>query len=96
MYNCEFPNCAYKTAHRTQINNHHIVPVENGGSDKQHNRIFLCPTHHTKVFIEGAHGMHSIKGDDSISINGWFRTTGGSGRVLEYMDSGGNLCYQNY
>lgn len=95
MYKCEFPGCEYETSHRTQINNHHIVPVENGGSDKKFNRIMLCPTHHTKVYIpEATNGIHTVKGNDSVILKQWMQSTGG--RVLEYIDSGGNTCYQNY
>ena len=86
MYCCEFPGCTYFTAVKSQINYHHIVPKELNGSDKKFNRIFLCPTHHTKVFIpEATRGIHTKKGIDSIIINGWRHST--AGKILEYIDS---------
>ena len=85
MFKCEFPGCDYTTKYRTQINNHHIKPVECGGSDKGFNRIWLCPTHHTKVYIpEATRGIHTIKGEDSIMIKGWLQST--KGRILEYIN----------
>ena len=93
IYNCEFPKCNYNTSHRSQIQYHHIVPVELNGSDKDYNRIWLCPTHHTKVFVkESRSGIHSIQGEDSIVIIQWMEST--QGRVLEYQDRSGNSFYE--
>ena len=44
MYFCEL--CDYSTPNRNNIENHHIVPKELKGSDKQYNRVYLCPNHH--------------------------------------------------
>lgn len=94
MYYCEFPGCEYCTSLKSQINYHHIKPIELGGVDLLYNRIYLCPTHHTKVFVpEAKNGIHSIKGDDSIIIIGWLQST--DGIVLEYIDSFGSIQYQN-
>jgi len=61
-YNCKFPKCDYSTNHRSQINYHHIIPQELNGSHKDYNRIWLCPTHHTKIYVpESKSGIHSIK-----------------------------------
>ena len=92
QYNCKFPNCDYSTNHRSQINYHHIIPRELNGSNKDFNRIWLCPTHHTKIYIPHSNGMHSIKGSDSIILVGWLTSTGG--RVLEYKDIGGTSFYE--
>jgi hypothetical protein len=92
QYNCKFPNCDYSTNHRSQINYHHIIPRELNGSDKDFNRIWLCPTHHTKIYIPHSNGMHNIKGSDSIILVGWLSSTGG--RVLEYKDIGGTSFYE--
>jgi len=92
-YSCEFPKCNYSTDHRSQINYHHIVPQELKGSNKDYNRIWLCPTHHTKIYIpESARGMHSIKGSDSIILIRWLSST--KGRILEYKDIDGNNFYE--
>ena len=92
-FNCEFPKCDYSTSHRSQVNYHHIVPLELNGSDKDYNRIWLCPTHHTKIFVpKSKSGMHSIKGLDSIVLIQWLNST--QGRVLEYKDRNGNKFYE--
>ena len=95
MYKCEFPGCVgYETEHRSQIHYHHIIPRECGGSNLSKNLIPVCPNCHSRIFIEGTHGIHSVNGNDSIVINRWMKST--AGRVLEYKDNGGNTCYQNY
>ena len=92
MFKCEFPGCCYETAYRSQINFHHIKPKELGGDDKKSNLIHLCPTHHTKVYVEGTTaGIHTIQGSDSIILRGWLQSTGG--KVLEYIDENGNTQY---
>lgn len=91
-YHCEFPGCDYKTQEKSQINNHHIKPKELGGSNAKYNRAYLCPTHHTKVYIpEATRGIHTKKGEDSIIISGWLQSTGG--RVLEYIDVNEQVQY---
>jgi len=91
-YLCEFPNCNYSTCYRTQIHDHHINPVELGGENKRCNRIFLCPNHHTKVFIpESKSGIHTVKGKDSIILKGWLQSTGGM--ILNYIDQDGKEQY---
>jgi len=87
-YHCQFPGCDYKTNEKSQIVSHHIKPVELNGSDAAYNRINVCPTHHTHIYIPAAkHGIHIIKGENSIIILGWLQSTGG--RVLEYVDNKG-------
>jgi len=89
LFGCEFPKCNYTTNHRSQVNYHHIVPLELNGSDKDYNRIWLCPTHHTKIYVpKSKSGMHTIKGQDSIVLIQWLNSTGG--KVLEYNDIKGN------
>ena len=93
MYHCNFPGCGYITEERTQINYHHIEQKSDGGSDRRHNRIYLCPTCHTKIYIpEAREGMHTVKGKDSIIILGWFKSTGVT-RVLKYLDHNGEEQY---
>ena len=83
-YKCMFPNCTYSTSSREKIDYHHIKPKELGGSNKHHNRIFLCPTHHRHIYIpEAAYGIHSIKDKDSIIIKGYIDSTAGKG--LRYI-----------
>jgi len=95
MYKCQFPGCEYETRYRSQINFHHIVPQEDvNTSNKSWNLICLCPSHHTKIYIPSASsGIHTVRGDDSIILKRWMQSTGG--RVLEYIDIDGNVCYQN-
>lgn len=91
MYNCQFPDCKYQTENRSQIVDHHIIPRELGGSNKKNNLIFLCPNHHTKIYIpEATNGIHAIKGDDSIILKGWLNSTGG--KVLEYTNGEDEIC----
>jgi hypothetical protein len=83
-YQCEFPNCDYETNIRSQINKHHIVSKQQGGSNKEYNMIWLCPTHHTKIYIpECKKGIHSIKSEDSVIIHRWLSGTISS-KILEY------------
>ena len=93
IYNCELKSCNYTTLNRSQIQYHHIVPLELNGSNKEYNRIWLCPTCHTKVYVkESRRGIHSIQGQDSIIIIQWMSST--SGRVLECQDRSGNNFYE--
>ena len=92
QYNCEFPKCNYNTKYRSQIHDHHIIPQELKGSNKRYNRIYLCPTHHTKIYIpESKNGIHSIKGSDSLILIRWLSST--KGKILEYKDIKGNTFY---
>jgi len=87
-YKCEWPNCSYTTTTRKEINYHHIQQSSYGGSDKKFNRIWLCPNHHSKVYIpESKSGIHSIKGTNSIIILKWVYST--SGKILHYIDING-------
>ena len=91
-YSCQFPNCSYSTDSRHQIHYHHIDPVELEGSNKKFNRIWLCPTHHSWVYIpESKSGIHSIKTDNSMVLLSWKQST--VGRVLEYIKNG-EKCYE--
>ena len=68
------------------------VQVELRGENKKCNRIFLCPNHHTKVFIpESKSGIHTVKGKDSIILKGWLQSTGGM--ILNYIDQDGKEQY---
>lgn len=88
-YKCQFPNCNYTTDQRTQIHNHHIVPKKLNGSNKSKNRIYLCPTHHTKIFQPSVkRGIHSKKSEDSLILLGWISGTNGTN--LHYTDLDGN------
>lgn len=91
-YHCEFPNCTYETNQRSHIHIHHIIPREFGGCDKKWNKIFLCPNcHATKIFVPNSSGIHSYKTKETIVIKGWRISTGG--RMLEYIDANGEVCY---
>lgn len=83
-HKCQFPGCTYETESRTQIHNHHIIPKECGGSDREGNRIFLCPNCHTRIFVPTAKtGIHSFNNENSIILIHKLRST--SGMVLEYV-----------
>lgn len=87
LYRCQFPGCGFSTEVRTQIHRHHIVPREHNGSNQEHNRISLCPGHHTKIYIPNAtRGIHANKGTDSIVLLGWKDST--AGKVLNYLENG--------
>jgi hypothetical protein len=84
MFYCQF--CDYQSE-RSSIHYHHIIPKENGGSDQDKNRVYLCPNHHNKIFCSTAKsGIHSIKQSDSIEIIGWFSSSDGV-RVLQYIEN---------
>jgi len=92
MYRCEFPGCDYVCEGRSQIHEHHIIPKKLNGSNKKSNKIYVCPNCHTRIYVPGMrNGIHSIKNKDSIIINGWLGST--NGRVLEYINSSGNIDY---
>lgn len=82
MFYCEC--CNYKTKNRSKIQSHHIIPVELNGSNSKSNRVYLCPTCHSKVYIKEARsGQHSIKGLEYLVIDGWKLST--LGKVLIYF-----------
>ena len=92
MYICEFPGCDYTCDSRSQIHSHHIIPKTHNGTNKKHNRIYVCPNCHSRIYVPGvSYGIHSVKTKESIIINGWFNST--NGRVLEYINSSGNIDY---
>jgi predicted restriction endonuclease len=85
VYQCEFPFCNYETKVRNKIHKHHIIPKELGGNNNKSNLIFLCPTCHSKIFIEKSlKGQHSILDNDSIIIIGKKLST--NGMVLHYYN----------
>lgn len=85
MFKCQYPNCKYETNFRNQIDYHHIVPKELGGSDKAHNRIYLCPNHHKSIYVpEAKHGIHSINNNSTILIRKVYST---AGFLLEYKEN---------
>lgn len=86
IYKCQFPYCNYSTKVRTQIHSHHITPREQGGSNKKINRIYLCPNHHSKIYIPTAsRGMHAKRSKDSLILLGWKSST--SGLMLHYIEN---------
>lgn len=92
VYYCEYPNCEYKTESRNKINHHHIVPKELQGTDLLYNKVYLCPTHHSLVYIpESKSGNHSIRTKDSFQILGIVSST--AGFLLNIIDSTGNETF---
>ena len=86
FYKCEFPYCEFKTVDRSSIDFHHIEPKELGGKNSAKNRIWLCPNHHRKIFVEKSKGgLHSIFKEDSIILlNRLSSTTGSVLRFKKY------------
>lgn len=84
MFHCEL--CNYYSI-RSKLELHHIIPRSLGGSNKSNNLVYLCPTCHNLIYIDGmTHGKHSIKVDNSIIINSWKMST--SGKVLHFIKDG--------
>ncbi len=80
-FNCKFPECIYETDNRHQIHNHHIIPKEMGGDNAKHNKIMLCPNHHSNIYIPSAtKGIHSKYSNTSIIIKRYLN----GGLFLEY------------
>lgn len=78
-----FPSCTYQTTSRSQIHYHHIIPKELGGKNQSKNRIWLCPTHHTHIYVPDAlAGHHTQRSEHSIVLLGWRTST--KGKVLLY------------
>lgn len=86
MYKCQMPGCDYICDDKSQINFHHIVPRELGGSNKESNMLELCPNcHDGRVFIpEAKSGLHSIRHNNSVILIGKLLST--VGYVISYRD----------
>lgn len=85
MYYCQFPNCNYSTKDRKCIEHHHIIPKELNGSNRKFNRIWLCPNHHSLIYVPNStSGKHSIA-TNVILIRKLLST---SGTLLEYSEDG--------
>lgn len=82
-YFCEL--CDYSTVDRDRIHYHHIVPKSLKGTNKHHNRIYLCGNCHNKIFVTGSKGIHGIKGTNPIIINSKLMST--SGLIIEYIEN---------
>lgn len=81
-YKCNFPGCTYETNHR-YIHYHHIIPKSKGGSDKESNRVWLCPNHHCRIYIPGeTRGIHSVCTEESVILIAKRMST--AGLILEY------------
>jgi hypothetical protein len=92
MFYCNYPCCDYKVKDRRLIHNHHIIPKELGGTDDDYNRIFLCPNHHSKIYIPNSiNGQHSIMVEGSIIIKNKYLST--NGYVLEIIDMNGHNTF---
>lgn len=84
-HRCEFPGCGKVEGSRSALDLHHILPVCMGGQNAGANRIFLCPSHHRKIYVPGCpSGHHSVKHQDSITIIGYLSSS--EGKVLHYKD----------
>lgn len=82
-YECKFPGCGFVTTDKSLIDIHHIVPKEQGGSEKPFNKIELCPNHHRRIYIKASRaGIHSLQHDDSIEILNILESS--DGRVMHF------------
>lgn len=78
LYICHYPGCQYTTTSRNKIEFHHIIPRELWPRLNQNVILTFCPTHHRLIYHpECKSGPHSIKADDSLIIDGIYRTTKG-------------------
>jgi DNA-directed RNA polymerase subunit RPC12/RpoP len=86
MYYCQLPDCEYQTEEKSQIHFHHIIPKSMGGSNKKNNLLSVCPTCHSKIFVQGmSKGPHSIECKNSIIINKKVLTTAGLAIEYKYL-----------
>lgn len=68
-YYCNFPGCNYKSEDIGSFDSHHIIPKSKGGTDKEWNRLLVCPNCHRKIFIENiVNSVHSVKRPGGIII----------------------------
>jgi len=96
MFYCNI--CNYSTKNRSMIHSHHIISKFQRGSNKKNNRVYLCPTCHSSVFIPSDNintivGVHAIFTEDSIIIHGWKMSS--SGRLLHYSRYGEEYFTEN-
>lgn len=83
IYKCEFPGCKYTTDNRNNIAEHHIIPISKVKNNNKYNKIYLCPTHHTYIYIPGCkHGIHSKYNENSIIILG--KVMSSVGIIIKY------------
>jgi hypothetical protein len=75
--------CEYTTRDRGAIHHHHIVPKSMGGSESPHNKVWLCPNCHHRIYVEGSKGIHSVKRDDYVIIKEKMFSTGGYLLLIE-------------
>ena len=85
-YKCEFPGCTYQSENKDCIDEHHIIPQANKGSNSEFNLIRVCKMCHCKIHIPGSRKgtKHDVLRDDSLIFNKISISTGGL--VLEYTD----------
>lgn len=83
-YICKFPGCMFETYKKSEIDIHHLLPKSMGGNNHKSNLITLCPNHHRNIFVPYCtHGIHSIKTDNSIILEGILAST--KGKVLKFI-----------
>ena len=84
-YYCQFPlACSYSTSQRSCIHLHHIQSKELKGKNVKSNLIYLCPNHHSCIYIpQATSGIHSIKHEHSIILLSIKQSS--QGKVIEYM-----------
>jgi predicted restriction endonuclease len=94
-FKCEFPNCEYEVNDKHLVHKHHIIPKELNGKNDKMNIIYLCPNHHSRIFIPNSNrGIHSLKVDDKIIIFGFLSST--FGKILHYSNMNNEEFYYNY
>jgi hypothetical protein len=75
---CQFPLCGKTYKHRSQLDDHHVVPRSMGGPDMPWNMLRLCPGCHRKIYVPGmTSGIHSMKLLGSIVVHGKVKTSHG-------------------
>lgn len=88
-YKCWWPECTYCTDSRSKIDFHHVTPKEINPHKNNKVTIPLCKTHHALIYHPATNsGQHSIKTDESLSIQ--MVTNSTAGKVIIYEDMSGN------
>jgi len=78
MYKCEFPGCNKISDIASDIEYHHIIPVEHNGSNNEFNLLKLCQYHHDRIHIPTSHvcSSHHRIFKDSIICDKILSSTG--------------------
>lgn len=77
--------CKTPIVSKSQAETHHILPRSMGGSDDNFNLVVLCPSCHSRIYVEGCGGKHGQKAPNSVTIWGWVQSS--DGRLLHISEN---------